>query len=203
MHITMYIFCLKPSVCRSAFIVIGETNENHVLFKGNYGAVKWQNNKRVVLLCRKCRYESLSWDLVLQGMLVWETGATLTAAPGPPPTPGITPTPKGQGSVSKMFMLCSVILNSPRYFGRSPKFRNDFKCVFLLSQAQTLRDCWGVFMNTVSDGKDQRLLSAGYGYTVLTDITIMESIMETTFYFIKSTFIFFFSFHSIELVDLK
>jgi len=42
MHITMHIaiFCLKPSVCRSAFIVTGETNENHVLFKGNYGAVK-------------------------------------------------------------------------------------------------------------------------------------------------------------------
>lgn len=34
------IFCLKPSVCLSAFIVTGETNENHVLFKGNYGAVK-------------------------------------------------------------------------------------------------------------------------------------------------------------------
>lgn len=98
------------------------------------------------------------------GMLVWEllpmeTETALTLAPGPPPTPGITPTPKGQGSVSKMFMLHPVILNSPRYFGRSPKFQNDFKCVFLLSQAQTLRDCWGVFMNAVSDGKDQRLLS--------------------------------------------
>lgn len=98
------------------------------------------------------------------GMLVWEllpmeTEMALTLAPGPPPMPGITPTPKGQGSVSKMFMLRPVILNSPRYFGRSPKFQNDFKCVFLLSQAQTLRDCWGVFMNAVSDGKDQRLLS--------------------------------------------
>lgn len=70
-----------------------------------------------------------------------ETELVLTVAPEPPPTPGYAPTQKGQGSVSKMFMLRPVILNSPRYLGWSPKFQNDFKCVFLLSQAGTRRDC--------------------------------------------------------------
>ncbi|CAM4725230.1 unnamed protein product [Leuciscus chuanchicus] len=54
--------------------------------------------------------------------------------------------------------------NGPHCGSRAPTHTRNYANTER-SGAQTLRDCWGVFMNTVSDGKDQRLLSAGYGYT--------------------------------------